>query len=197
MSRRPLRTLRGLAAAALGCALLRAAFSDDELLLTVQARGDGSLGPLQAPHSSVLRVGGAAVRPSSLALSRKNSELAIDGTLGFRLWPGARGRATFAYGAEGGGWLVDTPGMRELQLSDAAAGVAEVFNDIAAMTLECRFSNCTHSAEPDCAVQTAIANGSLERIRLDRWRKLTAEEITNTAKLAPRRTRAEKPNKRI
>ena len=74
---------------------------------------------------------------------------------------------------------------------------AEVFADIASMTLECRFSNCTHSAEPDCAVQAAIAKGSLERVRLDRWRKLTAEEIINTAKLAPRRTRAEKPNKRI
>ncbi len=101
------------------------------------------------------------------------------------------------HGAQGGGWLVDTPGMRELQLSDAAAGVVEVFGDIAAMTLECRFTNCTHAAEPDCAVQAAIANGSLERVRLERWRKLTAEEVANTAKLAQRRTRTEKPNKRI
>ncbi len=101
------------------------------------------------------------------------------------------------HGALSNGWLVDTPGMRELQLSDAAAGVAEVFSDIAAMTLECRFTNCTHAAEPDCAVQAAIANGSLGRGRLDRWRKLTSEETANTAKLSPRRTRAEKPKKRI
>jgi ribosome biogenesis GTPase len=101
------------------------------------------------------------------------------------------------HGAQGGGWLVDTPGMRELQLSDAAAGVTEVFGDIAAMTLECRFTNCTHTAEPGCAVQAAIANGSLGRGRLNRWRKLTAEEIANSAKLAPRSPRAEKPNKRI
>ena len=99
-------------------------------------------------------------------------------------------------GALGGGWLVDTPGMRELQLSDVAAGVAEVFDDITAMTLECRFTNCMHAAEPGCAVQAAIAHGTLERARLERWRKLTAEEIANTANLAPRRPRAGKPNKR-
>ncbi len=99
-------------------------------------------------------------------------------------------------GAQGGGWLVDTPGMRELQLSDVAAGVAEVFDDIAAMTLECRFTNCTHAAEPDCAVQAALANGSLGSVRLERWRKLNAEVTVNTAKLAPRRVRSGKPNKR-
>jgi ribosome biogenesis GTPase len=99
-------------------------------------------------------------------------------------------------GAGGGGWLVDTPGMRELQLSDATAGLAEVFDDIVAMTLECRFANCTHAAEPDCAVQAAISLGALGPARLDRWRKLTAEEIVNTGNVAARRTRVGKPDKR-
>ncbi len=44
-----------------------------------------------------------------------------------------------------GGWLLDTPGMRELQLTDAAAGLAEVFDDITAAIEQCRFSNCAHS----------------------------------------------------
>ena len=57
-------------------------------------------------------------------------------------------------GPEGGGWLVDTPGMRELQMSEVASGVAEVFDDIVAMTLECRFSNCTHADEPACAIRS-------------------------------------------
>jgi ribosome biogenesis GTPase len=57
---------------------------------------------------------------------------------------------------ERGGWLMDTPGMREFQLSDAATGLAEVFDDIALLTLECRFTNCTHTAEPGCAIQAAI-----------------------------------------
>jgi ribosome biogenesis GTPase len=96
----------------------------------------------------------------------------------------------------GGGWLVDTPGMRELQLSEATSGLAEVFDDVAALTLECRFSNCTHAAEPQCAVQAAIADGILEPARLERWRKLTAEDTVNTVNLAARRTRAGRPGNR-
>lgn len=88
---------------------------------------------------------------------------------------------------EHGGWLLDTPGMRELQLSDAAAGIAEVFDDITAATEQCRFSNCAHKAEPGCAVQAIVAEGTLSLARLDRWRKLAAEEALRTASLAQRR----------
>jgi ribosome biogenesis GTPase len=95
-----------------------------------------------------------------------------------------------------GGWLLDTPGMREFQLSDAATGLAEVFDDIVALTLECRFTNCTHGAEPGCAIQAAMLQGVLSSDRLDRWRKLTAEDDSNTGSLALRRTRAGKSAKR-
>jgi ribosome biogenesis GTPase len=98
--------------------------------------------------------------------------------------------------AGGGGWLVDTPGMRELQLADATAGLAEVFDDIAALTLECRFTNCTHAAEPGCAIQAAIAAGTLEAARLERWRKLAAEEVVNTGNIAARRSQTSRPTKR-
>lgn len=97
---------------------------------------------------------------------------------------------------EGGGWLMDTPGMREFKISDANAGLAEVFDDIAALTLQCRFTNCTHEAEPGCAIRPAIARGDLDTARLERWRKLTAEDIINTGTLAERRTRARKSGKR-
>lgn len=76
----------------------------------------------------------------------------------------------------GGGWLLDTPGMRELQLSDAAEGIAEVFDDFILAAQECRFSNCAHGSEPDCAVRAAIAAGDLTSARFDRWRKLMAED---------------------
>jgi len=99
-------------------------------------------------------------------------------------------------GAEGGGWLVDTPGMRELQLSDATSGLAEVFDDIIALTLECRFTNCTHVTEPKCAIQAAITDGSLEAARLHRWRRLSAEEVVNTGKMAARRTYSGKSGRR-
>ena len=89
-----------------------------------------------------------------------------------------------------GGWLLDTPGMRELQLSDAAAGLTEVFADILSVAQHCRFSDCAHAAEPECAVQAALRAGTLDPVRFDRWRKLTAEDALNSVSLAERRTRA-------
>lgn len=86
-----------------------------------------------------------------------------------------------------GGWLLDTPGMRELQLSDVATGLTDVFDDIVTTAQGCRFSNCAHRAEPGCAVQAAIAEGTLDSDRLDRWRGLAAEETFNSASLSERR----------
>ncbi|WP_415642859.1 ribosome small subunit-dependent GTPase A [Sphingomonas antarctica] len=76
-----------------------------------------------------------------------------------------------------GGWLLDTPGMRELQLSDAGSGIAEVFDDFIQVAQECRFSNCAHHSEPGCAVQAAIAAGTLTPDRLDRWHQLAAADV--------------------
>ena len=90
-------------------------------------------------------------------------------------------------GPEGGGWLVDTPGMRELQMSEVTSGVAEVFDDIVAITLQCRFTNCTHADEPECAIRAAFARGTLEPARFARWRKLTNEDVVNTGNAALRR----------
>ena len=86
-----------------------------------------------------------------------------------------------------GGWLLDTPGMRELQLSDAAAGLADVFEDILVLAQDCRFSNCAHEGEPGCAVQQAIADGTLAAVRLHRWRGLVAEDALNTRTVNGRR----------
>lgn len=86
-----------------------------------------------------------------------------------------------------GGWLLDTPGMRELQLTDVASGLAAVFADIVEAAEQCRFSDCAHNSEPGCAVQMAIANGVLTPARLDRWRALVAEEAYNSASPAGRR----------
>lgn len=75
-----------------------------------------------------------------------------------------------------GGWLLDTPGMRELQLPDAATGIADVFDDFILTAQQCRFSDCAHGAEPGCAVRAAIADGTLTVERFDRWRKLAAAD---------------------
>lgn len=73
-----------------------------------------------------------------------------------------------------GGLLIDTPGMRELQLSDDQ-GIDHVFTDIAEMAGRCRFRNCTHQGEPGCAVQEAVALGHISPKRLDHYAKMEAE----------------------
>ncbi|TPG43621.1 ribosome small subunit-dependent GTPase A [Sphingomonas koreensis] len=101
-----------------------------------------------------------------------------------------------AGGAGRGGWLVDTPGMRELQMSEVASGVTEVFDDVTATTLECRFTNCTHVDEPGCAIRAAIAKGDLDPARVERWRKLAQEDAENSGVAAVRRSRPGKVGKR-
>jgi ribosome biogenesis GTPase / thiamine phosphate phosphatase len=100
------------------------------------------------------------------------------------------------FGPEGGGWLVDTPGMRELQMSEVTSGVAEVFDDILAISLECRFTNCTHADEPGCAIRAALTQGVLAPARLARWRKLTTEDVVNTRDALLRRKRSKGPGNR-
>ena len=89
-----------------------------------------------------------------------------------------------------GGWLLDTPGMRELQLTDAGTGIAEIFDDFVAAAEHCRFSNCAHEVEPGCAVRAAMADGRLSTARLDRWRRLASQEIYNKATPTERRALA-------
>jgi ribosome biogenesis GTPase len=99
-------------------------------------------------------------------------------------------------GGAGRGWLVDTPGMRELQMSEVASGVSEVFDDVTAVTLDCRFANCTHADEPGCAIHTAVATGSLDPARIERWRKLAQEDAASSGTAAARRSRSGKRNSR-
>lgn len=90
----------------------------------------------------------------------------------------------------GGAWLVDMPGMRELQLADAEAGIEGLFEDIVQLETECRFSDCRHETEPGCAVQAALAAGTLDAERLARYRKLQREDALNSASLAQRRAQS-------
>ena len=93
--------------------------------------------------------------------------------------------------------VLDTPGVRELQLTEAETGVAEVFSDLDALSLDCRFRNCSHVSEPGCAVLAALERGDIDAARLGRWRKLVAEDRHNTASLAQRRSKDEAFGKMI
>jgi len=88
-----------------------------------------------------------------------------------------------------GGWLIDMPGMRALRLHDVAEGIDSLFEDIAALAAECRFSDCSHDREPGCAVQQAVANGALDAHRVARWNKLRREQARHSESLAQARAR--------
>ena len=75
-----------------------------------------------------------------------------------------------------GGMVIDTPGMRELGMWDAKAGIDETFSDIEKLAQCCRFRDCTHSgSEPGCAVKKALERGELSEDRLHSWQKLMNE----------------------
>jgi ribosome biogenesis GTPase len=89
----------------------------------------------------------------------------------------------------GGAMILDTPGMRELQLTDCEQGIELAFADISALASGCRFNDCQHETEPGCAVQQAIENGDLEERRLNNYRKLLREQAHNSASFAQQRAR--------
>ena len=74
----------------------------------------------------------------------------------------------------GGGVVIDTPGLRELQLWDGD-GFSETFADVEELAGDCRFNDCTHASEPECAVMAALVSGELPRERYESWRKLQRE----------------------
>ncbi len=75
----------------------------------------------------------------------------------------------------GGGWLVDTPGLRSVALWEADDGLSRVFSDIEALAAQCRFSNCSHGPEPGCAIRAAIERGELDAARYEHYRRLDDE----------------------
>jgi ribosome biogenesis GTPase len=74
----------------------------------------------------------------------------------------------------GGGMVIDTPGIRELQLWDGG-GIDEAFADVEALAAGCRFNDCSHATEPGCAVNAALASGELATDRYGSWLKLQRE----------------------
>ncbi|MEZ9869526.1 ribosome small subunit-dependent GTPase A [Vibrio sp. 10N.261.51.A4] len=86
-----------------------------------------------------------------------------------------------------GGLLLDTPGMRELQLADCAEGVSETFSDVEELAMHCRFSDCHHESEPGCKIRAAIESGELSERRFTNYQKLLREQARNGASLAEQR----------
>lgn len=86
--------------------------------------------------------------------------------------------------APSGALVIDTPGMRELQLWGIEEGIEDAFADIRELALRCRFTDCGHTNEPGCAVGLAVSKGELPPLRLEQYRKLKAEKA---ARVPPQR----------
>jgi ribosome biogenesis GTPase len=95
--------------------------------------------------------------------------------------------ARFLVPAPCGAWLMDTPGMRELKIGAAHAGLARTFVDIESLSAECRFRDCSHLKEEGCAVRRAIEEGRLDERRLKSYLKLAREAARATAEPWQRR----------
>jgi ribosome biogenesis GTPase / thiamine phosphate phosphatase len=101
-----------------------------------------------------------------------------------------RGRHTTTHrelvAVPGGGVIIDTPGLRELQLWETDGGLDQAFVDIAELIAQCRFSDCEHRTEPGCAVKSALADGSLPAARWEGYQKLQRELARLERKLDPK-----------
>jgi ribosome biogenesis GTPase / thiamine phosphate phosphatase len=139
----------------------------------VLGTGLEALAPYLQPGRTVVLLGSSGVGKSTLLNRLAGTEVmatravAADGT----------GRHTTVHRElvplSGGGLVIDTPGLRELQFWEGDLNAA--FEDIEALATECRFRNCAHTTEPGCAVLAATDAGTLELDRLRSWRKLQRE----------------------
>lgn len=94
-----------------------------------------------------------------------------------------------------GGIVIDTPGMRELQLWESDEGMDTAFADIAELAAQCRFADCSHEQEPGCAIKAALADGSLDPERWDSYLRLQREQRALEIKL-DKRLQADERKKR-
>jgi ribosome biogenesis GTPase len=142
---------------------------------TQEGTGLEALGPHLPAASTAVLVGSSGVGKSTLvnallgASHLRTREVRDDG----------KGRHTTTHRElvrlASGALLIDTPGMRELQLWSDGSGVSSAFADVEMLAQGCRFRDCAHSTEPDCAVLSALESGTLDAARLESYRALLRE----------------------
>ena len=159
-----------------GVAELRAVVGATAPVLPVSARTGVNVEAVRAliePGATAAIIGVSGAGKSTLANALLGEERQATGAVRER---DGRGRHITVrrelLAVPGGGILADTPGLRLVRVR---GGIDEAFDDIAELATQCRFNDCSHTTEPDCAVQAAIADGELEPARLDAAFKLAAE----------------------
>lgn len=156
-----------------------------------EGRGLDGLEPWLQAGRTVVLLGSSGVGKSTLVNALLGAERQKTGAV--REWD-SRGRHTTTrrelLSLPGGAWLIDTPGIKELQLWIDGATLEDSFPEVAALAAACRFRDCRHAAEPGCAVQAALSAGALPHERFESWRKLQREAAWLLAK-QDQRVRAE------
>jgi ribosome biogenesis GTPase len=136
-----------------------------------------------SPGRTIALIGPSGAGKSSIVNHLVGRELLPTGEV--RDWD-ARGRHTSIHRQlvvrEAGGLIIDTPGMRELQLWEPGDTVDETFSDIAALAEGCRFRDCVHDQEPGCAVKAAVEAGTLDPARHASYLKLQREQTAIASK---------------
>jgi ribosome biogenesis GTPase len=149
-----------------------------EVLPVSAEHGDGlaALASLIAPGRTLALLGPSGAGKSTLVNALV--EAPVMRTQRVRRGDG-KGQHTTTYRAlvpvPGGGAVLDTPGLRAVGLLDGADGLARTFPDVDEWAAQCRFTDCSHRGEPECAVQAAVAAGELSYRRWESWQKLPRE----------------------
>ena len=142
----------------------------------VTGQGLAALRALVAPGTTAVMIGSSGVGKSTLLNRFAGEELRR--TAEVRGADG-RGRHTTSlrelFVLPGGGCLIDTPGLREVGLAEDDGSLEQAFADVAAFAAACRFRDCSHHAEPGCAVKEALASGELSPERYESYLKLRRE----------------------
>ncbi|PZN93676.1 MAG: ribosome small subunit-dependent GTPase A [Hyphomicrobiales bacterium] len=159
-------------------------------VITVNPLGDdvaAVLAPWCGQGQTVALVGSSGVGKSTLVNALAGHARDDEQQTGDIRAHDAKGRHTTTsrslHAIAGGGWVIDTPGMRTLHVSDATSGLETLFAEITELTHLCRFRDCTHEHEPGCAVQDAVKQGRIDPDRLTRWRKLGLENKAKTPEM--------------